>query len=191
MLSTPSRPAFPANSRAPLTGNDKASERELQAETERHRLHRQLQETQAALETSTAAAAAANAAEQEAAALARQERRLRESAEIAATESEERSANLETESAELREEAGRVGVRLGEAREREGALRGLLEKAENARVVAGRERDAVNKETVGKRAELLEARRRVEEGEAELRELTAQVRHAGMDRVGCCKWEMV
>lgn len=174
----PSQPAPPPSCQRTTK---KASQRELRGDAECHHLDSILQETRAALEASTAAAAAAATAEQDAAARARRESLRRESAENSAAESDERVESLAAEIVDLREEAARLGTELEEVCERERVLRGLLEAAEERRVATERQAEAARNEVVGVRSELLGATRRLDEGEAQVRELTGQVGYGRQD----------
>lgn len=175
--------------RCPALITPKVTERELRQETERRRLDHLLQDTRAELKTAVAAAAAATAAEGEAAARAQRARAAQEMADECAATADERADKLEAECAELREVAGRLGAQFGEACEREGMLRGLLKKAEEGRVAAEAAGEKARKKVVCERSELVEARRRVDEGEADRRRLVEQVR--GRRRRGSSGWTIV
>lgn len=161
--------------------HDKVSHRELQRESERHRLDHALQESRAALNTAVESTASAALAEREAAIRARWERDSRDTAESSAENAEGRAENAEEECAELRDDCGRLGVQLEEACEREGVLRGLVESAEEGRVAAEGDGDAARRGVAQARMELVEGRRLLEEGEAGRRELTREVRGISVD----------
>lgn len=153
----------------------KVSEREFQGGMERHRLECLLQETRAELESSAAAITAAAEAEKEAATRAKRESLSRERAESSAEELKERAVAAEGESTELREEMKCLGVRLREASEREKTLRDLLATMGKSKVTAEQETGNVGENIAEVRSELVEARRRAEEGETEVKVLTGQV----------------
>lgn len=147
----------------------------LHGESEHCRLDHLLQETRAALETAKAAAAASSTAEREAAERAQQARATRDTAEEYAATVQLRADNLESECEELQEAVGRLGVQVGEASEREGMLRGMLDRADDRRVKAEGEGEGARREVIRLKAELLEAKRRADDGESERARLTSQV----------------
>lgn len=142
---------------------------------ERHRLERLLQETRAELESSVAAITAAAEAEQEAATRAKRESLCRERVESSADDLKERAVAAEAESTELREEIKRLGIRLREASEREKTVCDHLARMEESKVTAEPEAGNVGGNIAEVRSELVEARRRAEEGETEVKVLTDQV----------------
>lgn len=153
----------------------KVSDREFHGGMERHRLESLLQETRAELESSAAAITAAAEAEQEAATRAKQESLCRERVESSAEELKERVVAAEAESTDLREQIKRLGVRLREASEREKTLCDHLAKMEKSKVTAEQDVGHVGGNIAEVRSELVEARRRAEEGETEVKALTDQV----------------